>query len=78
MSQQPIPRIALTWLLVAQALVILPHLEHLPFWVVGFWLGCAAWRVQVYRMRARYPNGLAVAWRDPLPQTDVAQAAPAQ
>ncbi|SFC68510.1 protein of unknown function [Pseudomonas citronellolis] len=59
MSQQPIPRIALTWLLVAQALVILPHLEHLPFWVVGFWLGCAAWRVQVYRMRARYPNGLA-------------------
>ncbi|MDF3936110.1 transglutaminase TgpA family protein [Pseudomonas citronellolis] len=59
MNAQSIPRIALTWLLVAQALVILPHLAHLPFWVVGFWLGCAAWRVQVYRMRAGYPNGLA-------------------
>ncbi|SDH46233.1 transglutaminase TgpA family protein [Pseudomonas panipatensis] len=59
MKRQPIPRIALTWLLVAQALVILPHLPHLPLWVVGFWLGCAAWRVQVYRMRANYPNGLA-------------------
>lgn len=59
MSRQPLPRIALTWLLVAQALVILPHLQHLPLWVVGFWLGCAAWRVQVYRMRANYPNGIA-------------------
>lgn len=59
MSRQPLPRIALTWLLVAQALVILPHLQHLPLWIVGFWLGCAAWRVQVYRMRANYPNGVA-------------------
>lgn len=59
MNRQPLPRVALTWLLVAQALVILPHLQHLPLWIVGFWLGCAAWRIQVYRMRANYPNGLA-------------------
>ncbi len=57
-SVQPIPRIALTWLLVAQALVILPHLLHLPPWIIGLWLFCAGWRVQVYRMRARYPGTL--------------------
>ncbi|MDX5371047.1 MAG: DUF3488 and transglutaminase-like domain-containing protein [Pseudomonadaceae bacterium] len=54
----PIPRIALTWLLVAQVLVILPHLLHLPPWIIGLWLLCAGWRIQVYRMRARFPSGL--------------------
>lgn len=58
MSVQPaIPRIALTWLLVAQALVILPHLVHLPLWMSALWLVAAAWRVQIFRMRASYPNG---------------------
>lgn len=56
---QGIPRIALTWLLVAQALVILPHLGHLPLWVIGLWLGAAAWRVRIFRMRARYPGAWA-------------------
>ncbi|MEO4046615.1 DUF3488 and transglutaminase-like domain-containing protein [Pseudomonas sp. CAU 1711] len=59
MSTTPaIPRIALTWLLVAQVLVILPHLLHLPPWIVGLWLLCAGWRIQVFRMRARFPSGL--------------------
>lgn len=53
---QGIPRISLTWLLVAQALVIVPHLMHLPLWVIGLWLGCAFWRVQIFRMRAGYPT----------------------
>jgi transglutaminase-like putative cysteine protease len=51
-----IPRISLTWLLAAQLLVIVPHLSHLPLWIVGLWLGCAAWRIQILRMRASYPN----------------------
>lgn len=55
---QGIPRISLTWLLVAQALVIVPHLGHLPLWVIGLWLGCAFWRVQIFRMRAGYPTRL--------------------
>lgn len=54
---QPIPRIGLTWLLVAQLLVVVPHLGHLPIWIAGLWLGCAAWRIQIFRMRAPYPNG---------------------
>ena len=56
-----IPRISLTWLLVAQALVIVPHLDHLPLWVIGLWLGCAGWRVQIFRMRVGYPTRLAKA-----------------
>lgn len=52
-----IPRTSLTWLLVAQFLVILPHLTYLPIWVSLLWVGCAIWRIQMYRMRARYPNG---------------------
>ncbi|WP_236198659.1 transglutaminase TgpA family protein [Pseudomonas pseudonitroreducens] len=58
-AAQPIPRVALTWLLVAQAVVIIPHLEHLPAWIVALWLGCATWRIQVFRMRANYPSGIA-------------------
>ncbi|HSC81973.1 MAG TPA: DUF3488 and transglutaminase-like domain-containing protein [Pseudomonas sp.] len=55
---QPIPRVGLTWLLVAQVLVILPLLLHLPPWIILLWLACAGWRVQVFRMRARYPQRL--------------------
>src|SRR3990167_2373705 len=56
-----IPLISLTWLLVAQVLVILPHLGHLPLWIVALWLGCAGWRIQIFRMRAGYPNAWAKA-----------------
>jgi len=53
---QTIPRNGLIWLLVAQVLVILPHLDHLPLWIIGLWLACAAWRIQIFRMRAHYPR----------------------
>ena len=55
-AQQTIPRNGLVWLLVAQVAVILPHLGHLPLWVIGLWLACATWRVQIFRMCARYPR----------------------
>lgn len=55
---QSVPRQALYWLLVAQLLVIAPHLLHIPVWIAGLWLGCALWRVQVFRMRARFPGTL--------------------
>ncbi|NLY12509.1 MAG: DUF3488 domain-containing transglutaminase family protein [Gammaproteobacteria bacterium] len=54
--QQALPRISLMWLLVAQALVIAPHLLHVPLWLIALWLGCALWRVQVFRMRWPLPN----------------------
>lgn len=54
----PIPRTSLIWLLLAQALVMVSHLAHLPIWMIGLWLGCTVWRVQILRMRAEYPGTL--------------------
>jgi len=59
MSAAPlISRASLVWLLVAQTLVMLPFWFHVPPWMVGLWLGCTVWRIQVYRMRARFPGRL--------------------
>lgn len=59
MSIEPgISRVSLTWLLVAQTLVMIPFWSHVPFWMVALWLGCTLWRVQVFRMRAEYPGRL--------------------
>lgn len=51
-----IPRNSLAWLLTAQVVVLLPHLPRLPWWVALLWIGCALWRVQIQRMRWRYPG----------------------
>ena len=53
-----IPRNALLWLLIAQVLVIAPHLFHIPLWIAGLWLCCAGWRVQVYRTRWKLPRSI--------------------
>lgn len=53
-----IPRNSLAWLLTAQIVVLLPQLPRLPIWVAALWLGCALWRVQIQRMRWRYPGTL--------------------
>lgn len=53
---QDIPRTGLIWLLLAQVLVIIPHVLHVPLWLLGLWLVCAVWRVQVLRMRLSFPN----------------------
>jgi len=49
-------RSALLWLLLAQALCVVPHLNHLPLWAIFLWLICAFWRIQIYRMRADFPS----------------------
>ena len=51
------PRQSLFWVFVAQAIVIAPHLTHLPEWIVLTWLLILGWRIQMYR-------GL---WRSPKP-----------
>lgn len=57
-AEEALPRDALIWLLVAQVLVIAPHLAHLPGWVDGLWLLCVVWRIQIFRMRLGYPRML--------------------
>lgn len=56
--QHAIPRNALLWLLIAQVLVIAPHLLHIPLWIAGLWVICAVWRIQVYRTRWRLPRSI--------------------
>lgn len=53
---QPIPRASLVWLLLGQALVIVPFIQHVPITIIGLWLACTLWRVQIFRMRARHPG----------------------
>lgn len=55
-APQAIPRVALTWLLAAQALAILPHFLHVPPWLPVLWLACLAWRVQAFRMKVGFPG----------------------
>ncbi|MFT0211040.1 DUF3488 and transglutaminase-like domain-containing protein [Pseudomonas sp. F1_0610] len=57
-SAQPLPRTSITWLLVAQALVIVPLTFYLPFWATLLWLFCAGWRIQIYRSKLKYPKSL--------------------
>lgn len=57
-AQQALPRNSLIWLLVAQVLVILPLLAHVPLWISAMWLGCAIWRIQVFRTRLSFPRAL--------------------
>ncbi|WP_095095579.1 DUF3488 and transglutaminase-like domain-containing protein [Pseudomonas sp. Irchel 3A5] len=52
----PIPRASLLWLLLAQALVIVPFIQHIPGTIIILWLVCMLWRVQIFRMRARHPG----------------------
>lgn len=53
-----IPRVSLGWLLLAQALVLVPLWFHVPLWMLGLWLGCTLWRIQIFRMRAGHPGRL--------------------
>ncbi|MEQ7922346.1 DUF3488 and transglutaminase-like domain-containing protein [Xanthomonas sp. WHRI 1810A] len=53
---QPIPRISLNWLLIAQALVIVPFALHVPVALIVLWLACTFWRIQIFRMRVRSPG----------------------
>lgn len=60
MSSSPmLTRHALTWLLLAQALAIIPHLLHVPLWILALWLFCLVWRIQIVRMRLPAPKAAA-------------------
>jgi protein-glutamine gamma-glutamyltransferase len=48
----------LAWLLVMQALLILPLLLKLPFWLWLVWATTAFWRIQMFRGRWGMPSGI--------------------
>ncbi|MFF7708491.1 transglutaminaseTgpA domain-containing protein [Pseudomonas sp. NPDC007930] len=53
-----LPRVGLTWLLIGQALLLVPLWLQLPPWLLLLWLACSAWRIAMYRMRAGAPGRL--------------------
>lgn len=48
-AAQLLPRNSLVWLIVAQAIAIVPLLIYLPLWLAGVWGFAVFWRLQVYR-----------------------------
>jgi len=52
------PRMSLVWLFITQTLVMVPHFEHLPRWIILAWLLVLGWRIQMYRGLWRLPNKL--------------------
>lgn len=55
-QSEQLPRPALLWIIVAQALLLLPHLPRLPIWVAVVYLLAFAWRVQAFRGRVELPG----------------------
>lgn len=55
----PVPRQSLAWFFAAQIAVIAPHALRLPWWLLGVWMVCAAWRIQAFRGRWSYPGKMA-------------------
>ena len=51
-----IPRNSLALLMVAQAVVVLPHARHISFWIVAVGLFCGCWRWMVFQGRWDYPQ----------------------
>ncbi len=50
-----IPRNCLAWILVSQLVLIIPHAERLPWWVLGAYVLCSLWRIMVYQGRWSFP-----------------------
>jgi transglutaminase-like putative cysteine protease len=48
----------LIWLIVAQAVVILPLLLQLPVWLWLVWLGALLWRLSIYAGKLNYPSSV--------------------
>ncbi len=51
-----IPRNSLALLMIAQAVVVLPHAAQLSPWVIAVGLFCGYWRMRVYQGRWDYPQ----------------------
>lgn len=51
-----IPRNSLLLMLVAQSLVILPHVLRLPVWLTMFCVCCGLWRIMVFQGRWSFPG----------------------
>lgn len=51
-----IPRNSLAWLLVAQGIILVPHISHAPPWIWAIWLVVIFWRLQIFRGAWGFPG----------------------
>ncbi|MFA7553277.1 MAG: DUF3488 and transglutaminase-like domain-containing protein [Spongiibacteraceae bacterium] len=50
-----VPRNCLAWLLLSQFMLIMPHAERLPWWLMVAYISCALWRIMVYQGKWSFP-----------------------
>lgn len=55
-EREQITRTSLAWLLVAQAVILLPHSVHAPLWLWAGWVCVVAWRWQIFRGAWSFPS----------------------
>lgn len=53
---EQIPRTSLAWLMLAQLVILLPHISHAPLWLWAIWLGVMLWRWQIFRGAWDFPG----------------------
>lgn len=53
---EQIPRSALALMLLAQGVVIAPHVPRMAPWTLAFWGACVLWRISIYQGRWSYPS----------------------
>src|SRR4029079_816382 len=51
-----VPRTSLALLMIAQAVVVLPHAAHITPWIIAVGLFCGYWRWMVFQGRWDYPQ----------------------
>jgi len=51
-----IPRITFAWLMASVIVVLLPHVTHLPLWLIGLCAACLVARVYIYQGRLSAPG----------------------
>lgn len=56
--REQIPRSSLNLLFLAQAAVILPHLQRLAIWTLLIFAACVGWRILIHQGRWGYPSSL--------------------
>ena len=54
--ERQIPRNSLILIMLAQAAVIIPHINQLSPWIILLGLGCAWWRWMIFRDRFKFPS----------------------
>lgn len=53
---EQIPRTSLAWVMLAQLVILLPHISHAPLWLWSIWLGVMLWRWQIFRGAWDFPG----------------------